>query len=507
MPLPRPHTFPLVPYPGSPPEADPTGTGWEPYALRTPAGRLPPFALARPTGLGGAAWVNCARIEHADTGALLATLVPTGGAPGPLGLLLDKYAEAGDGVEYFAYTGAVVPGLAALLPCGVRARLVLDNEYQSPRFVADAATEAAGLLLEWSHPTPLAGAPYGAGLAQRLYVPGGALVFAEPRTERTVSKDPDSGAEQVDLDARWPRRTLATAPLPAYLAEALALLPQHETLQAGGQPWRAVEVKTAPYGTDGARFTVALTVESLLPSLRRTCGPPAPVPAAYDPVADAPRPWRCGDSTDTTPDFQPTGAFTCALDADGFNTGFSSVTEADANPYSPTAGTSRARPPAADAGHCPLPFASVAITESVERDDCAPGLRPGRVDYTLPAGHARSASSQQAADALARTDFDAAKQAYANANAVCYDRQVSVAVARQANGAWLATFTRTDTRGEVLLSFEVDREDGTGEQVHYAGAITLPAGTASATRVVGQLTTTYATATITATDPADYTIG
>ena len=156
------HTFPLVPYPGLAPErAVRAGMGgWDAYALAAPATRLLPFVLTRPA-TGAGAWVNCAWVEHADTGARIATLLPTGQtstAPPPAALVLQRVPDPGRGVDHFLYTGNVLPGVR--LPCGVPLRLVLDNAYQSPRFLAyDDLSDF--LALEWWHNGPLAGVPYG----------------------------------------------------------------------------------------------------------------------------------------------------------------------------------------------------------------------------------------------------------------------------------------------------------------------------------------------------------
>lgn len=421
---PNPHTFPLVAYPGPPPESAPRHGmgGWGGYALASPAGYLPPFVLARPTDPAGSRWVNCARLEDAATGAVLATLTPTGTNPGSLGLLLEKYPDTGNGLEYFAYTGALVPGLTAVLPCGVPCRLVLDNDYQSPAFVP--ITNAADyLLLEWSHPAPLAGVPYGAGLTQRLYVAGAALAYIEPRTERSLSKDPDSGGEHLDFAASWARRTVATEPLPAFLAEALALLPQHALLEVDGAPWRPIEAKPVASGPDGGRHALALTLEGLTPAITRACSPPAPVPAAYDPAADAPRPWRCGMASDTAPDYQPLADYTCEADAGGYLTGYALYPTTDINPYSTTAGQSGPARRRLAIAQCPVPptYPSARVVGFTPRNDCPTGqVAADTVFFDLPAGSFTSRASQAAADALATAYYATAAQANANTHGTCW---------------------------------------------------------------------------------------
>lgn len=425
MPAPNPATFPLVPYPGPAPEAPPRfgGGGWEPYALTGPTGRLLPFVLAR-SAFGATAWVNCAHLEHADTGTVLATLRPLGqGVPvPPLGLVLTKYADAGDGLEYFAYFGATVPGLN--IPCGVPVRLVLDTNWQGPRFTFQPDAEARSLRLSWQHPTPLLGVPYGGGAQQVFYAEQAALQLLDPRTEKTSTKHPDTGAERTDFEAQWPQRSLLVGPVPAYLAEALAASSLHGEFTADGEPWRVVSTKTAPVGIDAGRWTATLTLESLTPALRRGCGLPVPVAHVFDPVADAPRGWSCGDASDTAPDYGPTGIFTCEVSS-GVNTGYTLTVFTDRNRFSPTYQQPQTRrSPMPDETRCPVPlrYQSSLWSGTTLRNDCPLGFDPGPpVYFEIPASRFTSTVSQAEADQQARAAYEAGRQAHANQFGACVD--------------------------------------------------------------------------------------
>lgn len=428
--LPNPYTFPLVPYPGPAPETAPRSGmgGWEPYALQAPDNKLLPFVLARAVRLQNSAWVNCARLEHADTSVLIADLVPVGEgvAVPPLGLVLSKYPDQGAGVEHFAYLGAVIPGLSALVPCGTPVRLVLDDAYQSPRFICRPDVATACLALEWHHPRPLSGVPYGAGLRQRLFVEGAALALLDPRTEKDVNKNPDSGAETTVSQTDWAQRSLSTEPLPAYLAEALLASSLHATFTADGEPWRVVSAKSTVFGDEGGRYTVALTLESLAGLTRASCGAPVPVAAAYNPATDAPRPWRCGDASDAAPDFQPSGTFECDVDENG-NNGNVNLDTVDINPNSPSYQQTGSRPGGFDLVRCPLPplYSSAKVFGTTTRDDCASGSVGSAVYYEVPAGQftlrttADPVATQAALDAQAQAYYDANAQANANALGYC----------------------------------------------------------------------------------------
>lgn len=414
-------TFPLVPYPGRAPElALRSGMGsWQPYALLTPADRLLPFVLSRALVASNPAWVSCARVEHADTGALIADLTPTG--PGvvipPLGVRLDKYQDAPAGAEHFVYAGGIVPGL--LLPCGVPLRLVLDNVWQSPRFLARADVAATCLLAEWWHDYPLYGVPYGTGLRQRLYIENGAVQFADPTTKREVTADAATGQERIDFLAKVRGGTVATEALPAYLAEALGAADAHHHFTLDGEAWKVTEAKSAKAGADGGRDSFVLSMEQTQVLIRRNC--PAPLLTAAPFSADMVRPWRCGDETDTAPDWQTIQRI-CAEGPDGNNTGLVNWTQRDINRYSTTVGDLRNVVNAeTDTTLCPLPivYRSVKVDGVTTRDNCPSGQTGSSVYYSVPAGQFTSTANQQEADDAALNYYNANRQAYANANGTC----------------------------------------------------------------------------------------
>lgn len=414
--------FPLVPLLGLPPElAVRSGMGgWSAYALAAPADRLLPFVLTRPTG--ASAWVNCAWVEHADTGARIATLLPTGqtsATPPPAALVLQKATDPTRGVEHFIYAGALVPSLA--LPCGVPLRLVLDNAWQSPRFMAFPDLSDF-LKLEWWHAGPLGGLPYGTGLRQRLYVAGAALAYGKSREESDVTKTAATGAERIDFLALYRTATLTVEPVPPYLSEALDGAPAHQYAEIDGEAWKIKGSKPSPKGEQGGRASVELSLEQEEVVIRRAGAEPALAAAPFDPVADAPRPWRCGDEGDTAPDWQ-TYQRTCLEANDGTNSGYVNESQRDVNPYSASHNQTRSHASSQpDYALCPLPptYTSIQVSGLTTRNNCPTGQEGTEVFYAVPAGQFISRISQQEADDAARTYYDATKQAYANANGTCH---------------------------------------------------------------------------------------
>ena len=428
----NPHVFPLVAHPGPAPElAARSGQGgWDPYALAAPADRLLPFVLTRLLAPGQGRWVNCATIVHADTEVVIETLIPTGqtaGGPGPLELVLDKVVDAANLREYFIYYVALIPGLN--LPCGVPLRLLLDNGWQSPRFEAVAELSGApdGVSaryqrLEWRHPGPLSGVPYGTGFTQRLYVENGGLQYLAPREVAQSSQDASTGVVRANFIAEFARRTTTVGSIPRHLADALAGTRPHKLFFVDNQRWLVQEVKEQALGTDGGRWTTTLTLEDVEPLQSRPLLPPAPlVPMPFDPVADAPRPWHCGDRSDTAPDYQPTGVVSCELDTNGENTGYSLSETEDANPYSGTSGQPGPIIRALDRAACPPPiiYSSVWHQAGAAKNDCPPGYSGSVVLFTSPAGSFTSRVSQADADQQAEDYVLAGLQAYANAHGTC----------------------------------------------------------------------------------------
>ncbi|MBF9140857.1 DUF5977 domain-containing protein [Hymenobacter properus] len=416
------HVFPLVAHPGPAPElAARSGQGgWEPYALPAPNDRLLPFVLTRLRAPGQAAWLNCATIVDADTEDVLVNLAPTGqtaGSPPALGLVLAKVID-GDR-EHFLYYGALIAGLA--LPCGRPLRLLLDNAWQSARFVA--INNLSGYQkLEWTHPGPLSGIPYGTGLVQRLYVENGGLQYAAPREVQASSQDATTGALRTDYFASYASRTSTVPPVPRFLADAVQGAKAHKTFTVDGEPWRLTGAKETEAGPDGGRWSLQLSLESLEALQSRTACPPAPLAVhAFDPVADAPRGWRCGDTSDTAPDWQ-TFQRTCAEANDGSNSGLVNWSQRDVNPYS--AGYSNTRSvlnAETDTVLCPIPptYYSAEVSDLVTRNNCPSGQVGGAVAYTIAAGLFSSRESQADADASALAYFNANKQAYANTHGTC----------------------------------------------------------------------------------------
>lgn len=431
MPTPNPHTFPLVAYPGLAPErALHAGMGaWEPYGLSAPSDRLLPFVLSRRLLPSNSRWLNCAWIEHAESGQRIETLVPTGapaagGNVPTLGLVLSKLLDPANGADHFCYDGALVPGLS--LPCAVPLRLIVDNAYQSPLFyaVAPAADlRRSHLQLDWYHDGPLAGVPYGRGFRQRLYVDNGSLQFGEPRTEKVSSKNPDTGAEVLQSLSQYAVRAFVVAPVPTYLAEAVSVAQAPRFFLADEESWRLTAVKTTAVGDDGGRWALNGTLENQTPLLRRGCHQPALDLHAYDPATDQPRGWRCGDASDTTSDFQPYGAFSCELDGRQQPTGYVLEATRDLNRYSPTYGQAgpTQRSSAPDYDRCPLltVYQSVTVYDSADKNDCPPGLTGSTVFLTVPAGMFTSAISQADANQQAADYALANRQAYANQNGNC----------------------------------------------------------------------------------------
>lgn len=463
-----------MPYPGLAPELDIRSGmgGWEPYALDTPNDRLLPFVLSRRALPGNASWVSCAWIEHADTKDRIATLVPTG-APvrpavvPPLGLVFTKLRD--HDTEHFTYDGALIPGLD--VPCGIPLRLIVDNAYQSPRFFAlkpASALRESHLLLEWYHGGPLQGVPYGRGFRQHFYLDNGSLQYLDPRSEEATTKDPDTSAERTLSLTLFAQAAFAIGPVPAYLAEALSAARAPRFFLAGGEIWKLQSVKTTSTAPDGGRWSVAGTLESEEPLLSRGCQLPALTPTVYDPVADAPRGWRCGDSSDVASDYRPTGIFTCQLNTVYLNTGYVLETYRDLNPYSPTFGLEEQRVSATqDLARCPLPFYSKALTVSARRDNCGSGYVGSSVDFTLAAGAYVSNLSQADADAKAKAYADSQKQDNANASGTCQLSTPSTYEATyNANGCFSGFMANvndpTDVRGATEAEYNQYRTQNAG---------------------------------------------
>ena len=464
----NPHTYPLVPYPGLAPELAVRAAmgGWPAYELPIPTDRLLPFVLSRAISDANSAWLNCARVEHADTGALLVELRPIGPAQGltALDLPLRKYVDTAAGIEHFVYAGGVIQDLA--LPCGVPLRLVLDEDWQGPRCVASVAPDGVGyLLLEWWNDGPTGGIPYGAGFRQRLYVENAALLHAEPVRDREVSKSLADGTERVDAVLLTRTASVSIGPVPAYLAQALRAAEAVGHFEADGEPWQLTEAKQADAGPDSGRWTITLSLRQRT-VLRYQASCPAPVLAetAYDPARDARHPWRCGDLTDTVPEWQTTGR-ACALDAQGDNTGLVNLTQWDINPQSPSFHTTRTAPfqEGPDLVRCPMPvlYQSTAKVGLVTKNDCPSGQQGSVVFYVVPEGQGVSRISQADADAKANTYFLATRQAYANANGTCTSSTASYEPIYDANGCFTcqmrnradASDVRTATPGEQTFYY------------------------------------------------------
>lgn len=417
----NPHTFPIVPYPGRAPEAAPLSGmgGWDAYAQLAPADRFLPFVLSRALAPSNSYWLNCAKVIREDTGATVVTLEPTGaGQPAvDYGLVLTKYVDAAAGVEHFAYLGAAVQNID--LPCGVPLRLILDNAWQSPLFLPRWDLATTTMVLEWWHPGPLAGVPYGGGLRQRFYVEAGALQFAAAREEKETSKEPATGGLRIDFLAKWRTAGLMVAPVPAYLAEAFDAAPAHQHFTAAGEAWRLVDVKPRDAGQDGGRWGLELTVEQQQVLVARSCVATPLAAVAFSPDLP-PRGWRCGDTADTEPDIVRTSGYACVLDSDGLNTGEVTYTLTDINPYSATYEDGNVVTEANEA-LCPPPvtYYSVEVTGNAFRNNCPAGQQGSAVVFTVDAGAYTSLVSQADANAQAQAYFNANAQANANATGTC----------------------------------------------------------------------------------------
>jgi hypothetical protein len=434
----NPYTFPLVPYPGLAPElATRSGMGgWEPYVLEAPNDRLLPFVLSRRRLPSNPSWVSCAWLEHADTGARIATLVPTGAQAAPatiptLGLLFNKLTDLPNQTEHFTYDGALIPELS--VPCGVPLRLIVDNAWQSPRFYAlapAASLSISHLPLEWYHDGPLSGVPYGRGFRQRFYVDNGSLQNLDPREVETTNKDLDTDAEVTISLNQFAQKAFALPAVPAYLSQALSAARLPRYFLADGEAWRLLSVKSSPSGQDGGRWSIAATLESKEPSLSRGCKADALPVVNYDPDF-VPRGWRCGVTSDTAPDFQPTGVYSCQLSA-GVATGYVLETYRDFNPYSPTSNQQEQRlSTAQDLVRCPIPqlFQSDEQVLYATKNNCGPGFTGSQEPLVVAAGAYTSSLSKADANAQALAYAQANVQAHANSVGTC-----------QASSNYMATY-------------------------------------------------------------------
>ncbi len=453
--------------------------GWEPYALEAPSDRLLPFVLSRQKTFRNAPWISCAWLEHADTGARIVTLVPTGSQPRPtpvppLGIVFSKQTDPATQVEYFTYDGALIPGLEDVVPCGVPLRLVVDAAYQSPRFLAIRPAPSLNLthlLLEWYHDGPLQGVPYGRGFRQRFYIDNGSLQPAEPVTKQESTPDPNGGIERLDSYTVFAVRAFALSPVPPYLFDALTTAPALKYMLADGSPWRLTSVKTTPAGIDAGRWSVTGTLQDETPLLSRGCTAPALAVLDY-PAGYTPRAWRCGDTSDTAADFVATGIYSCQTNGQGENTGLVIEATQDINPNSPTYGqTGTQLNPNPDPTRCPLPdlFFSVEQTASARRNNCGPGYTGAQpVSFTAPAGHSGSRVSQADADLQALNYAKAQAQLKANTTTSCVVGR-SVDIRNVVKNATSVEFdlVRSDTVGDLtmLLYCRASVDCGGGAQV------------------------------------------
>lgn len=342
----NPYTFPMLRYQQSgvqlPPEFAPRSGqgGWEAFSLAVPFDRLLPFVITRATSQDGITvdnppWLNCVRVEHADTGELIRDLRPVGddGSGTPLygnDILFTKYPDPLNNQEHFIYFGGVVGGLN--LPCGVPFRVVVDNFWQSPRFEA-FYVPSQYMLVEWWQKGPANNVPYGTGFRHRLYVPNGAYQLADATEKREETQVSASGTTRLDYLAILRNAAFTVGPVPRYLAEALTAMPASDFLQVDGEPWRCTGTQRTPQGPDGGRWLCTVNIQDAVPLVLKAAIPaPALTPAVYDPVHGARR-WRCGDTTDTAPDIE---SFEQCVIVD--SVGYIHVFTVDRNPYSATYG-------------------------------------------------------------------------------------------------------------------------------------------------------------------------
>lgn len=522
MPPLNPHILPLMPYPGLAPELDIRSGmgGWDAYALDAPNDRLLPFVLSRRMVPSNSAWVNCIWVEHADTGERIQTLLPTGATVVPvpsLGVVFTKLTDAPNKAEHFTYNGNPIAGLD--LPCGVPLRLIVDNTYQSARFVALApAGEMAQthLTLEWYHDGPLDGVPYGRGFRQRFYLRNGSLQTLEAREIKESTPDPDGGAERIDALSLFAQTAFTVEPTPAYLAQAIMAARAPKYLLADGNPWRLLTVKATTAGNDGGRTTLIGTLEDETPLLRRGCLTPALPVEAYDPDASAPRGWRCGDESDTQPDYVNTGVYSCEVDGNGRNTGYVLETTQDLNPNSPSYGQIAYRTSASpDLARCPVPtvYYNTKQTAYARRNDCGPGFFGSVEPFVVPAGEYSSTTKQSDADDQALAAAQAQAQANANATGVCAaGRSVRLANVIPKNKLVQLDIERSDTAGELLATVFVQAQIDDGSAVmarQFTRTFTVPDGSDALREVSvpfsGGVLVELEIIEIQATQPSDYT--
>lgn len=424
----NPHTLPLVPYPGLAPELDiRSGMGqWDAYALEAPNDRFLPFLLSRRMVPSNAKWINCIWVEHADTGARIQTLLPTGATPAAapsLGVLFTKLVDTDHKVEHFTYNGAPIADLS--LPCGVPLRLIVDNAYQSARFVAIAPAAdmpQTHFPLEWYHNGPLHGVPYGRGFRQRFYLRNGSLQPLDAREEKESTKDPNGGPDRLDSLSVFAQKGFVVDPVPAFLTQAFQGARAAKYFLADNAPWQLASFKATPSGIDGGRWSMSGTLEDLEPLLRMGCQAPALDVEAFDPLMSAPRGWRCGDTSDTAPDAVKTGAFSCQLDDNGRNTGYVEETLQDLNPNSATYGQISYQLSAdRDLVRCPVPTVTYNTEQTAYalRNNCGPGYVGSQESVTIPAGTYSSTTGQQAANDQALAAAQVQAQDKANSQGTC----------------------------------------------------------------------------------------
>lgn len=164
------------------------------------------------------------------------------------------------------------------------------------------------------------------------------------------------------------------------------------------------------------------------------------------------------------------------------NTGRIRYEEQDMNPNSPTFGQKRWSGYENNTGACPLPqvFYSQAKSGYTTKSNCPTDQIGSQVFYTVPAGYASSAISQQDADAQATTYYENTRQEYANANGTCsvsgLGQTVSIVTFTSTGGQTVSVRARrSDALGDLILSLAFTDNSFFTQY----GSLTIPAGAQS----------------------------
>jgi hypothetical protein len=416
------------------------GTG-----LLAPPDRFLPFVLKRPaTGQG----LDCVRVFDAHTGQAVRTILP---AAFPVSVYTDG------AFDYYTYFGNIVAGLN--LACG-RYFLEVKSFFSEVFEVRTNLTEL--LKIEFGNSSDIAGIPYSAGFVQRLYLDAG---LAEPTYKHEEDGEDDGDKVFVPLAHRLIKSyKFDTAAIPEFLVDVLSGLAIHNKVTIGGKI-DLHDLELSPtWAKDSCAASASVTFAER-PVLAAACASTLPL-AVVDVSGYVAKPWLCGDNDDQDPFWENTGETRCVQAA--------------------------------------AVFLSAAISEEVYRNNCPAGKVAGSVFYRLPAGHVADSTSQVDVDARARLYFDQTKQAYANASAACNGLFVELEVVEESGGSFIGYFTRNDTTGPLVVNYAGERDNGLGDVIPIASAITIPDGQLAASKLIAPPAATYASVGIVSTNPSTY---